>query len=80
MQGAKDRLRPILMTMGTAILGMVPLCFSEGAIGGDGAAVFPDGPRDRRRPYFLDAGQPAGAADDLFAARRHEPDLQAPVA
>ncbi len=36
IQGAKDRLRPILMTMGTAILGMVPLCFSDSSIGGDG--------------------------------------------
>ncbi|MEO8460880.1 MAG: efflux RND transporter permease subunit, partial [Dokdonella sp.] len=26
IQGGKDRLRPVLMTMGTAILGMVPLC------------------------------------------------------
>ena len=36
IQGAKDRLRPILMTMGTAILGMVPLCISNASIGGDG--------------------------------------------
>ena len=41
MQGAKDRLRPILMTMGTAILGMVPLCFAGASLGGDGPQYFP---------------------------------------
>ncbi len=41
VQGAKDRLRPILMTMGTAILGMVPLCISNASIGGDGPPYYP---------------------------------------
>ena len=41
IQGAKDRLRPILMTMGTAILGMVPLCFGHAGIGGDGPPYYP---------------------------------------
>jgi HAE1 family hydrophobic/amphiphilic exporter-1 len=41
IQGAKDRLRPILMTMGTAILGMVPLCISRTGIGGDGPPYYP---------------------------------------
>jgi hydrophobic/amphiphilic exporter-1 (mainly G- bacteria), HAE1 family len=41
IQGAMDRLRPILMTMGTAILGMVPLCVSNASIGGDGPPYYP---------------------------------------
>jgi len=40
-RGAQDRLRPILMTMGTAILGMVPLCFEGASLGGDGPQYFP---------------------------------------
>jgi HAE1 family hydrophobic/amphiphilic exporter-1 len=41
IQGARDRLRPILMTMGTAILGMLPLCISRTGIGGDGPPYYP---------------------------------------
>ena len=41
VQGARERLRPILMTMGTAILGMVPLCLSNASIGGDGPPYYP---------------------------------------
>ncbi len=73
IQGAKDRLRPILMTMGTAILGMVPLCISDAGDRRRRPAVLPDGARDRRRTDLLDAREPARAADDLFAARRCEP-------
>jgi len=39
--GSKERLRPILMTMGTAILALVPLCFSTTQIGGGGPAYYP---------------------------------------
>ena len=41
VQGSKERLRPILMTMGTAILGMLPLCFGGSGIGGDGPSYAP---------------------------------------
>ncbi len=41
VNGACERLRPILMTMGTAILGMVPLCLSNAGIGGDGPPYYP---------------------------------------
>jgi HAE1 family hydrophobic/amphiphilic exporter-1 len=39
--GSRDRLRPILMTMGTTILGMIPLCIGSTQIGGDGPPYFP---------------------------------------
>lgn len=39
--GCKERLRPILMTMGTTILGMIPLCFGTTQLGGDGPAYYP---------------------------------------
>ncbi len=41
VHGSRDRLRPVLMTMGTAILGMVPLCVSNTQIGGDGPPYYP---------------------------------------
>ena len=39
--GSKERLRPILMTMATTILGMLPLCMGTTQIGGDGPAYYP---------------------------------------
>ncbi|MGM0546459.1 MAG: efflux RND transporter permease subunit [Bacteroidota bacterium] len=41
IQGCKDRMRPILMTAGTTVLGLVPLCFGTTQIGGDGPPYFP---------------------------------------
>ncbi len=41
VEGCKERLRPILMTMGTAIVGMLPLCIGGTQIGGDGPAYYP---------------------------------------
>jgi HAE1 family hydrophobic/amphiphilic exporter-1 len=39
--GCKERLRPILMTMGTTVLGMLPLCFGGTQIGGGGPPYYP---------------------------------------
>ncbi len=41
IKGGKDRVRPILMTAGTTILGLLPLCFGNTQIGGDGPSYFP---------------------------------------
>lgn len=41
VEGSRERLRPILMTMGTTILGMVPLCISTTQIGGGGPGYYP---------------------------------------
>ena len=37
----RDRLRPILMTVGTTVLGLLPLCFGSTQVGGDGPPYFP---------------------------------------
>ena len=41
VEGSRERLRPILMTMGTAILAMVPIAMGNTQMGGDGPAYFP---------------------------------------
>jgi HAE1 family hydrophobic/amphiphilic exporter-1 len=41
VEGSRERLRPILMTMGTAILAMVPISLTNTQIGGDGPAYYP---------------------------------------
>jgi HAE1 family hydrophobic/amphiphilic exporter-1 len=41
LEGARDRLRPILMTVSTTILGLLPLAVSTTKIGGDGPSYFP---------------------------------------
>ena len=41
LRGARDRLRPIVMTVATTILGMTPLAVGTTQIGGDGPPYFP---------------------------------------
>jgi HAE1 family hydrophobic/amphiphilic exporter-1 len=41
VEGARERLRPILMTMGTTVLGMLPLCVGGTQIGGGGPPYYP---------------------------------------
>ena len=41
VQAGRDRIRPILMTVGTTVLGLIPLCISTTQIGGDGPPYFP---------------------------------------
>lgn len=41
VQGCRDRLRPVLMTMGCAILGMVPISLSTTQLAGGGPPYYP---------------------------------------
>jgi len=41
VEGSRERLRPIMMTMGTAILAMVPISLTDTQMFGDGPPYFP---------------------------------------
>jgi hydrophobic/amphiphilic exporter-1 (mainly G- bacteria), HAE1 family len=41
VEGSRERLRPILMPIGTAVLAMIPIALSNTQIGGDGPPYYP---------------------------------------
>ena len=41
LRAGRERLRPILMTVGTTVLGLAPLCIGTTQIGGNGPPYFP---------------------------------------
>ena len=41
VEGSRERLRPILMTMGTAILAMIPIAIGSTQMAGDGPSYYP---------------------------------------
>ena len=41
VEGSRERLRPILMTMGTAILAMIPISLGQTQLAGDGPPYYP---------------------------------------
>ena len=41
VEGSRERLRPILMTMGTAILAMIPISIGQTQLAGDGPPYYP---------------------------------------
>jgi HAE1 family hydrophobic/amphiphilic exporter-1 len=41
VRGGRERMRPILMTAATTILGLIPLCIGTTQVGGDGPAYYP---------------------------------------
>ncbi|NNE47296.1 MAG: efflux RND transporter permease subunit [Rhodothermales bacterium] len=41
VQAGRDRMRPIIMTAATTVLGLIPLCIGTKQIGGDGPPYFP---------------------------------------
>jgi HAE1 family hydrophobic/amphiphilic exporter-1 len=41
IQAGRERMRPILMTVGTTVLGLMPLCIGTTQIGGNGPPYYP---------------------------------------
>ncbi len=72
VEGSRERLRPIMMTMGTAILAMVPISLTSTTMFSDGPPYFPMARAIAGGLAFFDRSEAAVSADHLRDPGRHE--------